>query len=81
MRARARSLRVEVGVEVDLGGVDLLVAEPERDDGGVDAGVQQPHGGGVAQRVRRDVSCRAAMGSARRRWRCAWRAGARRRRG
>ena len=29
----------EVGVEVDLGGFDVFVAEPESDDGGVDAGV------------------------------------------
>ena len=33
----------------------LFVAEPERDHGDVDAGVQQPHGGGVPQDVRRDV--------------------------
>ena len=54
----------EVGVEVDLGGLDLLVAEPERDDGGVDAGVQERHRGGVPQHVRRDrlvVQRRAAL--------------------
>jgi hypothetical protein len=45
----------EVGVDVDLGGGDLLVAEPQGDDGGVDAGVQQPHGGGMAQHVRGEL--------------------------
>jgi len=40
-------LERHVGVEVDLCGLDLLVAEPERDDWRVDAGVQQSHRGGV----------------------------------
>jgi len=53
--ASARSLEVEVGVEVDLGCLDALVAEPERDDGGVDAGVQEAHRGGVAQHVRGEL--------------------------
>ena len=44
-------LEGEVGVEVDLGGLDALVAEPEGDDAGVDAGVEESHRGGVAQHV------------------------------
>lgn len=44
----------EVGVEVHLRGFDLLVSESQRDHGGVDAGLQEPHRGGVAQDVRRD---------------------------
>ena len=44
-----------VGVEVDLGGLDLFVAEPESDHGGVDAGVEEAHRGGVAQDVWGDV--------------------------
>ena len=58
-------LEFEVGVQVDLGGVDADVAEPERDDAGVDAGVQEPHRGGVPQDVRGDrlaVQRRAAVG-------------------
>ena len=47
-------LQFEVGVQVDLCGVDADVAEPERDHAGVDAGVQQPHRGGVPQDVRGD---------------------------
>ena len=38
-------------MEVDLGGFDALVAKPERDDAGVDPGVQEPHRGGVPQGV------------------------------
>ena len=34
---------------------DVFVTEPQRDDGGVDPGVQQPHGGGVPQDVGCDV--------------------------
>jgi len=41
----------EVGVQVDLGGADLLVPEPERDHGRVDAGVEESHRGGVSQDV------------------------------
>ena len=44
-------LQVQVGVQVDLGGVDAFVAEPKRDNAGVDTGVQEPHGGGVSQHV------------------------------
>ena len=36
---------------VDLRRVDADVAQPERDDAGVDTGVQQPHRGGVSQDV------------------------------
>ena len=42
-------------MDVDVGRVGVFVSEPQRDDGCVDAGVQQSHGGGVAQRVRGDV--------------------------
>ena len=38
-------------MEVDLRGLDPLVAEPEGDHGGVDAGVQEPHRRGVPERV------------------------------
>src|SRR5262249_27824621 len=44
----------EVGVEVDLSGGDELVPEPEGDGCDVDAALQQPHGAGVPQDVRRD---------------------------
>jgi len=44
------------------------MAEPERDDRGVDAGVQQAHRGGVAQDVRGDP-----FGS--KRWACLCRSG------
>lgn len=37
----------EVGVQVRLRGLDLFVAEPEREHRGVDPGVQEPHRGGV----------------------------------
>ena len=46
-----------VGVEVDAGGLDGFVTEPESDGGDVDAGVEEPHRGGVSQRVRRDGFC------------------------
>ena len=48
-------LEGQVGVKVDHGGFGSFVAEPERDDGGVDAGLQQRHRAGVAQRMRGDV--------------------------
>jgi hypothetical protein len=32
-------LQREVGMRVDLGGADVVVAQPQRDDGVVDAGV------------------------------------------
>jgi hypothetical protein len=38
--AKARSLSFQVGMKVDPGGFDLLVAEPERYHRGVDAGVE-----------------------------------------
>jgi hypothetical protein len=44
----------QVGVEVDLGGVDADVSEPEGDHAAVDAGVEESHGGGVPQDVRGD---------------------------
>ena len=42
-------------MDVDLVGGNAFVAEPEGDDGGVNSGVQQPHGCGVAQDVRGDL--------------------------
>ena len=46
-------------VEVEVGelwrGLDALVAEPERDYAGVDAGFQEPHGGGLSQYVCGDL--------------------------
>ena len=45
----------QVSVEVDLGGVDGLVPQPERDHGLLHAGVQQVHRRGVPQAVERDV--------------------------
>ena len=42
---------VEVEVAELWRGLDALVAEPERDYAGVDAGCQEPHGGGVSQDV------------------------------
>ena len=42
---------VEVEVAELWRGLDALVAEPERDYAGVDAGFQGPHGGGVSQYV------------------------------
>src|SRR5690348_2918810 len=44
-----------VGVQVDLGGLGVFVAEPQGDNRSVDAGFQQCHGGGVPERVRGDV--------------------------
>jgi hypothetical protein len=43
-----------VSVEVDVGGLDADVSEPESDHAGVDAGMQEPHRGGVPQDVRGD---------------------------
>ena len=45
----------QVGVEIDLRGLDVRMAEPERDARGVDPGVQERHRAGVPQRVRGDV--------------------------
>jgi hypothetical protein len=44
----------QIGVQVDLSRFDVLVTEPEGDDGRIHTGVQQPHGRGVAQDVERD---------------------------
>ena len=58
-------LEREVGVQVHLRRFDLLVSEPQRDHRGADAGVQEPHRGGVAQDVRGDRLSgqrRAALG-------------------
>src|SRR5882762_6210486 len=55
VRARAFSLISRWGVQVDRGGVDAFVSEPERDDGGVYSGFEQAHGGGVPQDVGGDV--------------------------
>jgi len=41
-------------VDVDLGGFDGFVTEPERDDGGVDSGLEESHGAGVAEHVGSD---------------------------
>jgi hypothetical protein len=46
---------VHVGVQVDVCGRELLVPEPERDDGDVGAGVEEAHGGGVPEGVHGDV--------------------------
>lgn len=48
-------LEGHVGVQVGLDGVGGLMPEPERDHREIDAGLQQCHGSGVAQGVRRDV--------------------------
>ncbi len=47
-------LQGQVGVEVDLGGLHALVAEPESDDRGVDPAGEQLHGVGVAEDVGSD---------------------------
>ena len=51
-------------VQVDLGGLDAFVAEPERDDGDVDADGEQAHRAGVTQDVRRHGLGWSATGSA-----------------
>jgi hypothetical protein len=50
-------LQGEIGMQVDLDSVCLLVSELERDDRGVHAGVQQAHGGRVTQHMWRDRLC------------------------
>jgi hypothetical protein len=45
----------EIGVQVDAGGALLLMAEPQRDRSRIDAGAEQRHRGGVAQRVHGDA--------------------------
>ncbi len=47
-------LEPHVGVQVDLGGLDGLMSEPEGDDAPIDAALQQLHCGRVPQGVRRD---------------------------
>lgn len=52
-------------MEVDLGGLEVRVTEPERDARGVDPGVQKRHRAGVPQGVRSDVlpgQARAVLG-------------------
>jgi hypothetical protein len=49
------AFEVHVGVQVDAGGGDGFVAEPERDHGGVDASFEEAHRGGVTQGVDGDV--------------------------
>jgi len=53
-------LHREVGVEVDLRRLDALMAEPKRNDGSINAGLEQVHGRGMAQYVRGDVLAREA---------------------
>ncbi len=48
---RAR-LGSEVGVEIDLSGIDRFVPEPKSDDTAVVAGFEKPDGGCVTQDVR-----------------------------
>ena len=45
----------EIGVQVNVRGSLLLVAESQGDRGGIDAGAEQHHRGGVAQRVHRHL--------------------------
>ena len=52
-------------MEVDRGGVDAFMSEPQRDDRGVDSRFEQSHRGGVAQHVGGDV-----LGRQRRAFRC-----------
>ena len=59
----------EVGVQVDLGRLDAFVAEPERDDGDVDAGVSKPWRTCDAGRAG-SRSCCAVTGSVGRRSAC-----------
>ena len=48
-----------VGVEVGLGRSEVGVTEPERDDGGVDTGMEERHRAAVAQDVLFDVAANA----------------------
>ncbi len=45
----------QVGVDVGVGGADVRVSQPEGDDGGVDAGLQERHRAAVAEDVRVQV--------------------------
>ena len=60
----------EIGFEINPCGGDVFVSKPQSDDGGVDAGMEQSHGGGVAKHVRCDVFAR--QGRARRGGGGAW---------
>ena len=48
-------LKFQAGMEIDLGRIHRLMTEPHRNDGAVDAAMQQGHGGGVPQPMRGDV--------------------------
>ena len=55
----------DVGVEVCLGGSQVFVSEPERDDGDVDSGCEELHGRCVSEDVRGDLlrfECGAVLG-------------------
>lgn len=44
-----RDLEGDVGVEIDLGRLDRLMAEPQGDYRDIDAGLEKLHGGGMSQ--------------------------------
>ena len=46
-------LQCEVSIKIDLGGFYRLVSEPKRNHRTVNTGLQQFHGGGVAENMRR----------------------------
>src|ERR1700730_13350040 len=46
---------LQCGIEVDLGSLEVLMAEPERDGGSIDALTKQVDGYGVPQTVDRDA--------------------------
>jgi len=60
-------LHPHVGVDVDLGGRDRLVSEPEGDHCLIDAMIEQVHRGAVAERMWRDSLRSEAWAGARRR--------------
>src|SRR5262245_16674845 len=45
----------EVSVEIDLGRLHRLMAEPESHDGAIDTAVQEQHRARMAKHVRRDL--------------------------
>jgi hypothetical protein len=47
-------LQGEMSVQIDLGGVDGFVPQPQCDDGAFDAGLEELHGRAVPETVRRD---------------------------
>ena len=51
--AQGTFLQLQVRLNVLMGGIEPLVAEPQRDGRHVDAGLEQVHRGGVADDVRR----------------------------